>query len=256
MQRRPLIAGNWKMYKTLAEARSLAIAVVEAAAGLKDRDVMVAPPCTALTVVAEVVAGSRVVLAAQNVHWEEQGAYTGEMSPAMLRDIGARMAIVGHSERRQIFGESDAMVNKRISGALQHGIVPVFCIGETLAAREAGQTLTVLEGQLRAGLVGVKLDDPDRLVIAYEPVWAIGTGKTATEGQAQEVHGFVRETVGRLFEKNIAAGMRILYGGSVKPDNIDILMHQPDIDGVLVGGAALQAESFARIIRFQELRAA
>jgi len=255
MQRRPLIAGNWKMYKTLAEARTLAIAVVEATAGLKDRDVMVAPPCTALTVVAAVLANSKVALAAQNVHWEEQGAYTGELSPAMLREIGARMAIVGHSERRQIFKESDAMVNKRIIGSLQHGIVPVFCIGETLAEREAGQTLAVLEKQLEAGLAGVSLDDPDRLVIAYEPVWAIGTGKTATEGQAQEVHGFVRETVGKLFEKNIAAGMRILYGGSVKPENIDILMHQADIDGVLVGGAALQAESFARIIRFQALQA-
>ncbi len=251
MIRRPLIAGNWKMHTTIAEARQLAGAVVAAAGDMNDRDVMVAPPATALAAVADVVAGSNVLLAAQNVHWQEQGAYTGEISPAMLKDIGAGMAIIGHSERRQIFKESDAMINQRVLGALEHGITPVFCIGETLAEREAEQTLTVLEQQLRAGLAGVSLDDPMQLVIAYEPVWAIGTGKTATEAQAQEVHAFLRSTVGDLFEKNIAPGIRILHGGSVKPDNIDILMQQADIDGVLVGGAALQAESFARIIKFQ-----
>jgi len=251
MRRRPLIAGNWKMHTTIAEARQLAGAVVAAAGGMDDRDVMVAPPATALAAVAEVVAGSNVLLAAQNVHWQEQGAYTGEISPAMLKDIGAGMAIIGHSERRHIFKESDELINKRVLGALQYGITPVFCIGETLAEREAEQTLTVLEQQLRVGLAGVGLVDPVQLVIAYEPVWAIGTGKTATEEQAQEVHVFVRDTVGALFEKNIAPGIIILYGGSVKPDNIDVLMQQADIDGVLVGGAALQAESFARIIKFQ-----
>jgi len=251
MRRRPLIAGNWKMHTTIAEARQLAGAVVAAAGGMSDRDIMVAPPATALAAVAEVVAGSNVLLAAQNVHWQEQGAYTGEISPAMLKDIGAFMAIIGHSERRHIFKESDELINKRVLGALEYGITPVFCIGETLAEREAEQTLTVLEQQLRVGLAGVSLVDPVQLVIAYEPVWAIGTGKTATEEQAQEVHVFVRDTVGALFEKNIAHGIRILYGGSVKPDNIDVLMQQADIDGVLVGGAALQAESFARIIKFQ-----
>ena len=251
MIRRPLIAGNWKMHTTVDEARQLAGAVVAAAAGLSDRDVMVAPPATALAAVADVVEGSNVLLAAQNVHWQEQGAYTGEISPAMLKDIGATMAIIGHSERRQIFKESDAMINQRVLGALQHGITPVFCIGETLEEREAEQALTVLEQQMRAGLNGVSLDDPMQLVIAYEPVWAIGTGKTATEAQAQEVHAFLRDSVGALFEKNIAPGIRILYGGSVKPENIDVLMQQADIDGVLVGGAALQAESFARIIQFQ-----
>jgi triosephosphate isomerase len=251
MRRRPLIAGNWKMHTTIAEARQLAGAVVAAAGGMDDRDVMVAPPATALAAVAEVVTGTNVLLAAQNVHWQEQGAYTGEISPAMLKDIGATMAIVGHSERRQIFKESDELINKRVLGALEHGITPVFCIGETLEEREAEQTLTVLEQQLRVGLAGVRLDDSMQLVIAYEPVWAIGTGKTATEEQAQEVHVFVRDTVGALFEKNIAPGIRILYGGSVKPGNIDVLMQQADIDGVLVGGAALQAESFSRIIKFQ-----
>jgi triosephosphate isomerase len=251
MRRRPLIAGNWKMHTTIAEARQLAGAVVAAADGMDDRDVMVAPPATALAAVGEVVVGSNVLLAAQNVHWQESGAYTGEISPAMLKDIGATMAIIGHSERRQIFKETDQMINQRVLGALEHGITPVFCIGETLEERESEQTLTVLERQLRAGLAGVSLDDPMQLVIAYEPVWAIGTGKTATEAQAQEVHAFLRDTTGTLFEKNIAPGIRILYGGSVKPENIDVLMQQADIDGVLVGGAALQAKSFARIIRFQ-----
>jgi triosephosphate isomerase len=251
MKRRPLIAGNWKMHTTIAEARALADSVVAASHQTTDRDVMIAPPFTALSAVSEVVAGSPVLLGAQNVHWEEQGAFTGEISPAMLRDIGARLALVGHSERRHFFMESDAMVNRRLAGALQHGIIPVFCIGETFQEREANQTLAVLEKQLRAGLADISLDDSSQLIIAYEPVWAIGTGKTATEAQAQDVHAFVRQTVAALFEKNIAGQIRILYGGSVKPENIDILMQQVDIDGVLVGGAALKAESFARIIHFQ-----
>jgi triosephosphate isomerase len=251
MDRRPLIAGNWKMHTTLAEARQLAAAVVAACRDHVDRDVMIAPPFTALSAVSEVLAGTGVLLAAQNVHWEEKGAYTGEISPAMLKDIGAHLAIIGHSERRHVFQESDALINKRLAGAMTHGIVPVLCIGEMLAEREKNQTLTVLEKQLRAGLAGIALTDPGQLVIAYEPVWAIGTGKTATEGQAQEIHAFVRQAVAGLFEKNIAAQIRILYGGSVKPENIDILMQQADIDGVLVGGAALNAESFARIVHFQ-----
>jgi triosephosphate isomerase len=251
MKRRPLIAGNWKMHTTIAEARALADSVVAASRQTTDRDVMIAPPYTALSAVSEVVAGSPVLLGAQNVHWEEQGAFTGEISPAMLRDIGARLALIGHSERRHLFMESDAMVNRRLAGAMRHGIIPVLCIGETLTEREADQTLAVLEKQLRAGLADISLDDAGQLIIAYEPVWAIGTGKTATEAQAQDVHAFVRQTVAALFEKNIAGQIRILYGGSVKPENIDILMQQVDIDGVLVGGAALKAESFARIIHFQ-----
>ena len=251
MDRRPLIAGNWKMYTTVAEAEQLAAAVVQAAHGKGDRDVMIAPPYTALAAVGRVLRGSGVQLGAQNIHWEETGAFTGEISAAMLRDVGCSMAIVGHSERRHVFGETDFMVNRRVLGALQNGIIPVFCIGESLKQRETGQTMQVLEDQVRAGLVGVALNDGDQLVIAYEPVWAIGTGKTATEEQAQEAHAFIRSLLEGMFEKNIAAQIRILYGGSVKPDNIDILMQQPDIDGALVGGAALTAESFGRIICFE-----
>ena len=249
--RRPLIAGNWKMYTTVAEAEQLAAAVVQAAHGKGDRDVMIAPPYTALAAVGRVVSGSGVQLGAQNIHWEEAGAFTGEISAAMLRDVGCSMAIVGHSERRHVFGETDFMVNRRLISAALNGIIPVFCIGESLKQRETGQTMQVLEDQVRAGLAGVELSSGDQLVIAYEPVWAIGTGKTATEEQAQEAHAFIRSLLAGLFEKNIAGQIRILYGGSVKPDNIDILMQQPDIDGALVGGAALTAESFGRIICFE-----
>jgi len=249
--RRPLIAGNWKMHTNIEEARQLATAVAQAAAKVPDRDVMIAPPYTALTAVESVIAATGVLLGAQNVHWEEKGAFTGEISGTMLRDVGCGMAIVGHSERRHVFGESDQMINRRVKGALQSGLIPVFCIGETLEQREAGQTMKVLENQVRAGLDSVALTDGGQLVVAYEPVWAIGTGKTATEAQAQEAHSFIRGLLADLYEKNIAAQIRILYGGSVKPDNIDILMQQNDIDGALVGGAALKAESFERIICFQ-----
>ena len=249
--RRPLIAGNWKMHTTVAEALQLASAVKQATAKVSSRDVMIAPPFTALAAVGELVVGSGVVLGAQNVHWDEKGAFTGEISGSMLKDVGCKMVIVGHSERRQVFGETDAMINRRLEGAQQFGLIPVFCIGETLQEREAGRTLEVLERQVRAGLAGIKLQDGGQLVIAYEPVWAIGTGKTATEDQAQEAHRFIRDLLGDIFEKNIADQVRILYGGSVKPENIDILMQQDDIDGALVGGAALKAELFERIICFK-----
>ena len=249
--RKPLIAGNWKMHTTVQEAEQLAAAVVNAASNAADRDVMIAPPYTALAAVGRVLSGTGVLLGAQNVHWEEAGAFTGEISGAMLRDVGCAMAIIGHSERRHVFGETDFMINSRITGGLQSGLIPVFCIGETLKQREAGNTLKVLEDQVRAGLAGVEVADGGRIVLAYEPVWAIGTGKTATEAQAQEVHAFIRNLLADMYEKNIAAGIRILYGGSVKPENIDILMQQDDIDGALVGGAALKAESFERIICFQ-----
>ena len=252
MERRPLIAGNWKMHTTVQEAKQLAAAVVQAAAKVADRDVMIAPPFTALAAVGSILSGSGVTLGAQNVHWEEQGAYTGEISAAMLLDLGCKMAIIGHSERRHVFGETDFMINRRITGALQYGLIPVFCVGETLKQRESNQTLRVLEDQVRAGLAGDELQDGGQLVVAYEPVWAIGTGKTATEAQAQEAHSFIRGLLADVYEKNIAAQIRILYGGSVKPENIDILMQQDDIDGALVGGAALKAESFERIICFQQ----
>ena len=239
------------MHTTLHEAQELASDVVQAAAKVSDRDVMIAPPYTALAAVASVLADTGVMLGAQNVHWEEKGAFTGEISAAMLKDVGCVMAIAGHSERRHVFGETDFMINSRINGALQSGLIPVFCIGETLKQREAGNTLKVLEDQMRAGLAGIDLADGSRIVVAYEPVWAIGTGKTATETQAQEVHSFIRNLLADIYEKNIAGQIRILYGGSVKPNNIDILMQQEDIDGALVGGAALKAEAFERIICFQ-----
>ncbi|MGW8161609.1 MAG: triose-phosphate isomerase [Desulfobulbales bacterium] len=251
MDRKPLIAGNWKMHTTVLEAQQLASAVAHAAAAVPDRDVMIAPPYTALAAVAQVLADTGVILGAQNVHWEEAGAFTGEISAGMLKDVGCTMAIIGHSERRHVFGENDTMINKRVAGALRSSLVPVLCVGETLEQREAGQTLKVLEEQVRAGLAGINIIDGSKLVVAYEPVWAIGTGKTATESQAQEAHHFIRTLLCDICEKNIAAQMRILYGGSVKPENIDILMQQDDIDGALVGGAALNAESFERIICFQ-----
>jgi len=250
MQRRPFIAGNWKMHLTLAEAVRLAQAVA-AAAGSPDRDVMVAPPFTALAAGCGAVKGSPLLVGAQNIAWEKEGAFTGEISSAMLADLGVGLALVGHSERRQLFGEDDVMINRRLHGALNGGIQPVLCIGETLEQREADRTFSVLEQQMRQGLQGVSGEQMARVVLAYEPVWAIGTGKTATAEQAQEVHGFLRQLLSALFEKFIADTTRILYGGSVKPDNIDSLMAQPDIDGALVGGAALKAESFDRIVRFR-----
>jgi triosephosphate isomerase len=239
------------MHTTAQEAQELAFAVVQAAKKVSGRDIMIAPPYTALAAVSTMLSGTGVILGAQNVHWEEQGAFTGEISASMLKDLGCSMAIVGHSERRHVFGETDFMINRRMEGALKLGLIPVFCIGETLKQREAGNTLKVLEDQVRAGLAGIELTDGDKIVLAYEPVWAIGTGKTATESQAQEVHAFIRSLIADIYEKNIAAQIRILYGGSVKPENIDILMQQDDIDGALVGGAALKAEMFERIICFQ-----
>jgi triosephosphate isomerase len=241
------------MHTTVQEARQLASAVVQAAAKVSGRDVMIAPPYTALAAVGTVLAGTGVLLGGQNVHWEAQGAFTGEISAAMLKDVGCGMVIVGHSERRHVFGETDFMINRRISGALQSSLIPVLCIGETLTQRMADQAFKVLEDQVRTGLAGLDVTDGVNLVVAYEPVWAIGTGKTATEAQAQEAHSFIRNLLADIYEKNIAAGIRILYGGSVKPENIDILMQQDDIDGVLVGGAALRAESFERIICFQQV---
>ena len=251
MSRRPLIAGNWKMHLSLGEAAALARALAASCGNCTDREVMIAPAFTALAAVAEAIKGSAIRVGAQNVAWEREGAFTGEVSPPMLTGIGVEMAIVGHSERRQIFREDDTMINRRLLAALAAGLVPVLCIGETLEEREAERTFAVLEGQLRSGLQGVTTAEASRVVLAYEPVWAIGTGKTASKEQAQEVHGFLRGLLGQLFEKNIAESIRILYGGSVKPDNIDALMAQPDIDGALVGGAALTAESFERIVHFR-----
>ena len=251
MARTPLIAGNWKMHCNVAEAVELGRAVAASSKGLTDREVMIAPPFTALAAVAEAVAGSPVLLAGQNVAWDREGAYTGEISALMLKDVGATMVILGHSERRHIFAETNAMVNQRLQGALKFDLTPILCVGETLEEREQSITFTVLEEQLRQGVAGVESAQISRLVVAYEPVWAIGTGKTASKEQAQEVHAFIRGVLTELYEKTLADEMRILYGGSVKSENVDSLMAQPDIDGALVGGAALKPEFFDRIIHFR-----
>jgi len=249
--RRPLLAGNWKMYGTRAEAERLLAALKPEVAGLTDREVVVAPPFTALETAARVLAGSPIRLAAQNLHWELQGAFTGEVSGPMLRELGCSYVIIGHSERRQYFAESDEQVARKVQAAQRDGLVPIVCVGETLQERERGETLTVIRRQIQDGLQGQEKAAIAALVIAYEPVWAIGTGRTATPDQAQEVHAAIRATLAAMADQTTADTVRILYGGSVKADNVDGLMAQADIDGALVGGASLQAESFARIVHFR-----
>jgi triosephosphate isomerase len=249
--RRPLIAGNWKMYKTPLEAAETARQLIDRVAQVTDVDILIAPPFTALESVSKVVQNSPVALGAQNLFWESQGAYTGEISAPMLKSVGCQYCIIGHSERRQYFGETDETVNKKIHAAIQVGLKPVFCVGETEKERESAQTLSVLDKQVKKGLEDLILDQLDTLIIAYEPVWAIGTGKTATEDQAQEVHQFIRTLIAKSFGNDLSKSIRILYGGSVKPDNIAGLMAMPDIDGALVGGASLEAESFSNIVQFK-----
>jgi triosephosphate isomerase len=250
-KRNALIAGNWKMHTTVVDGCRLAMDVARACVDYTDREVLLAPPFTILSEVSHVLKDSKIIVGSQNVCWEEKGAFTGEISPVMVKDAGAGAAIVGHSERRQIFGETDELINKRVRGAVRFGLLTILCIGETLDEREKGLTFRVLEDQLRKGLAAVTAGDMAKVVIAYEPVWAIGTGKTASKEQAQEAHSFIRGVLGQIFEKTIAEQIRILYGGSVKPTNVDELMAQPDIDGALVGGAALDAEAFGRIINFR-----
>jgi len=249
--RKALIAGNWKMYMTLVEGCRLAADIADKCSDFTDREVLIAPPCTILSEVSHVVGDTSIMIGAQNVCWEEKGAFTGEISPLMVKDAGGSAAIVGHSERRQIFMETDEIVNRRLKGALAFGLLTILCIGETLEEREADKTFAVLKRQIRKGLADVGGADMAKIVIAYEPVWAIGTGKTASKEQAQEAHAFIRKLIVEIYEKNIAEQTRILYGGSVKPGNVDELMGQADIDGALVGGAALDAESFGRIINFE-----
>jgi triosephosphate isomerase len=248
--RRPILAANWKMHKTAADAVAFAEAFAPRVADASGVDVVIAPPFTALAALGAALAGTPIALAAQNAHPEEQGAFTGEVSAAMLREAGCRYAIVGHSERRTLFGESSELVARKAEALLRHGIRAIVCVGESLAEREAGRTGDVIDAQLRESLARIPADGTAELVIAYEPIWAIGTGRTATPEAAQEVHARVRE---RLRERFGAAGesVRIQYGGSVKPDNVRELMAQPDIDGALVGGASLEPESFARIVRFE-----
>jgi triosephosphate isomerase len=247
--RKPIVAGNWKMHKTAAESVGLAGALREALDGLATVEIVVCPPFTALPAVSGRLAGSNITLGAQNVHWETQGAFTGEISAPMLAEHGVRYAIVGHSERRQFFGETDDGVNRRARAALAHRLRPIVCVGETLAQREADRTESVVGGQIRAGLAGFSKDDILETVIAYEPVWAIGTGRNATPPQAQQVHAFIRGLLEQMFDKKVAGEVRIQYGGSVKPANARELLGQPDIDGALVGGASLEPGGFAEIVR-------
>jgi triosephosphate isomerase len=248
--RLPVIAGNWKMHKTIGEARSLARSIREGAVSVNQCQIVLAPPFTALHAVREEIQGSSIILAAQNAYWESKGAFTGEISVPMLEDAGCGMAIIGHSERRLYFGETDETVHRRVHAVLASKMLPIVCIGESLAERESGKHHNVVEKQLAGGLDGLTRADLLRIILAYEPVWAIGTGRTASSEIAQEMHGFIRKW---LLEKfgNEAQEVRILYGGSVKPENIVDLMQQPDIDGALVGGACLEAESFLRIVRFK-----
>lgn len=248
--RTPLIAGNWKMYKTVSEAVATAEQLKTIVAGTTGVDVMVAPPFTAVAAVCEAVKGSNVAVGGQDLYWETEGAYTGEVSPAMLVDAGCRYVIIGHSERRQFFGETDGSVNKKITAAIDAGLIPVMCIGESENEREAGQTFSVLDKQVKKGLEGCFADNLKTLVIAYEPIWAIGTGKSATSDQAQEVHQYLRSLLAKTFDPAFAQSIRILYGGSVKPENVAELMGMPDIDGALVGGASLKADVFSKIVQF------
>lgn len=247
---RPMIAANWKMHKTVPEAVALARQLGEAFPEAGDRDIVIAPPFTALGAVGVILKGSAVHLSAQNMHWEEKGAYTGEVSPAMLIDTGCAFVILGHSERRTLFGESGEVVNRKIHAALKAGLRPIFCIGETLEERKSGATFAILERQIKEGLNNIDSSDIRQVAVAYEPVWAIGTGETATPDQAQEAHRFIRETLSSTSGEEYASRAVIMYGGSVNPGNIRSLMEQPDINGALVGGASLEFESFAGIIRF------
>ncbi len=249
-KRTPLIAGNWKMHKTVAESVETAGQLAKMVADARDVEIMIAPAFTALASVSQVIRGSAVGLGAQNLFWEEQGAFTGEVSAPMLVSAGCRYVIIGHSERRQLFGETDETVNRKIGAALHAGLVPVFCIGETESERDAEKTFSVLDKQIQKGLEGFVSEDLASLVIAYEPVWAIGTGKAATPRQAQEVHAFVRTRIQERFDGAFAEGIRILYGGSVKPANVGELMALADVDGALVGGASLDAETFSRLVHF------
>lgn len=249
--RKPIIAGNWKMHKTAAEAVRLAKQLkVLVADDTKGLEVVVCPPFTALAAVGEVLKGTGIQWGAQDVHWEDEGAYTGEISPVMLKDLSCSYVIVGHSERREHFGETDEIVRRKVDAVLAKGMGVIACVGESLTERRAGRTEEVVRREVEAICRDLELDDPARLVIAYEPIWAIGTGETATPAEAGRVAGLIREWVSTLLGREVADRLRIQYGGSVKPDNIAAFMHEPEIDGALVGGASLDASSFAQIVKY------
>lgn len=249
--RKPIIAGNWKMNKTVGEAAELVTALKGKVAGVTDVDIVVGPTFTALSAVAEIIKGSNIKLAAQDMYWEESGAFTGEISPVMLKDVECQYVIIGHSERRAYFSETNETVNNKVKAAHAHSLSPIVCVGEKLEERESGITKDVVKDHVVNGLAGLTEEQMLNTVIAYEPVWAIGTGKTATPEQAQEVHKFIRELLADLYSATVAEVVRIQYGGSVKPDNVADLMAQPDIDGGLIGGASLDADSFTQIVKFK-----
>ena len=249
MSRKLFIAGNWKMNTDCAEATALADALVKDLGSVDAVDLAVCPPNVYLSAVGKALGGSRIALGAQNVYYEDNGAFTGETSTAMLKDVGCRFAILGHSERRHVIGETDEMINRKVLKALSDGLEPILCVGELLEEREAGETSDVVTRHVKLGLEGVSKDDAAKVTIAYEPVWAIGTGKTATPDQAQEVHATIRGLLTDMYDAQLAEGLRIQYGGSVKPENANDLMKQPDLDGALVGGASLKSESFAGIVQ-------
>jgi triosephosphate isomerase len=248
--RRPIIAGNWKMFKTIAETRTFFRQFVPLTQNVNHCDIVVAPPFTALAVAAEEAAGRGIDIAAQDLYWEQEGAFTGEVSTAMLKDAGCTYTVVGHSERRQYFGETDATVNRKTRAAVAAGLRPIVCVGETLAERDAGKAAEVVRRQVRDGLVELTGPTLSPIIVAYEPVWAIGTGRTATPEVAAEMHGEIRSVVREIWGDSPAASLRILYGGSVKPNNISELMQREDIDGALVGGASLDPASFAAIVNY------
>ena len=248
--RKPLMAGNWKMHKTIPEAIAMVKELKPLVADVKDVDILICPVFTAVYPLANELKGSNIKVGAQNVYWEPKGAFTGEIAVNMLTDAGCSFVIIGHSERRQYFGETDETVNKRTKAALAAGLIPIVCVGETLQERESNHTFKVIEKQVKDGIKNFSKEEAEKIVIAYEPVWAIGTGKTATPQQAQEVHEFIRKIYSQMYGNEAGGKVRILYGGSVKPDNVSELMKQPDIDGGLVGGASLEAASFAKLVKF------
>ncbi|WP_428898524.1 triosephosphate isomerase (TIM) [Parelusimicrobium proximum] len=248
-KRSPFMAGNWKMHNTIAESAALAKAIKENVKNKNNASVMVAPSFTALAAVAAELKGSNILVAAQDTHWEDKGAFTSAVSPVQIKDAGATHVIIGHSERRSVFGDTNEILNKKMAAALKHGLVPVYCVGETLEEREADKTMDVIKTQLDEGLKGFSAEDLKDMVIAYEPVWAIGTGKTATPEQAEEVHAEIRKYLEK-YSADFAAKMIILYGGSVKTDNVDAIMAKENVDGALVGGQSLVAEQFVRIVDF------
>ncbi|MGC8871119.1 MAG: triose-phosphate isomerase [Brevinematia bacterium] len=248
--RRYLIAGNWKMNKTVSEGVELAKALVENVKDVSDRDILICPPFTALYPIYQVIKGTNIKLGAQDVFYEDSGAYTGEISPVMLKDVGCEYVIVGHSERRHIIKENDEIINKKVKASLKHGLKVILCVGELLEEREAGKTLDVVKVQVVEGLKGVGNEEIKNIVIAYEPVWAIGTGKTAKPEDAQEVQSYIRKLISELYSREVANNIVIQYGGSVKASNVDDLMAMPDVDGALVGGASLVLEEFVRIVKF------